>query len=187
MGTRVISLLLAISFFVSVAGFTIFVIIEANQDDTDNTQQLSNTFDISENNNQQSTDQGANTVLAGTILDGFDTRDNGQTAELEITDIVEGTGDAVSAADVVTVHYTGALVRTGEIFESSKDSGSPATFGLTNLIVGWQEGIPGMKPGGTRRLVIPATKAYGDNPRPGGLIQPGDDLVFDIELIGITE
>ncbi len=94
--------------------------------------------------------------------------------------MVPGTGPEVAKGGTVTAHYTGALAKDGTIFQSSKDSGKPFTAPLTGVIPGWQEGIPGMKVGGTRRLVIPASLAYGD--KATGTIPANSDLVFDIEL-----
>lgn len=105
--------------------------------------------------------------------------------KLQTTDLKEGTGDVVKESDTITAHYTGAYAVNGEIFESSKDSGQPATFPLSNVIQGWQQGVPGMKVGGIRRLVIPGPLAYGDAPAgytPGSGSRPLGTLVFDIEL-----
>ena len=107
------------------------------------------------------------------------------TPKLEIKDTVIGTGAEVKAGATVTVHYTGAVAATGAIFQSSKDGGSPVTFPLTQVIKGWTDGIPGMKVGGTRRLVIPAAEAYGSTPPPGSGIPANADLVFDVDLISI--
>ena len=85
----------------------------------------------------------------------------------------------------MTVHYTGALTADGTIFQSSKDTGQPATFGLDQVIKGWTEGIPGMKEGGKRRLIIPAEMAYGAQERPG--IPANSALVFDVELISVGQ
>ena len=104
--------------------------------------------------------------------------------ELQVIDVVEGDGAEVPKGATITAHYTGALCQNGTIFQSSHDFGSPATFGLHQVIAGWTEGVPGMKVGGTRRLVIPAAQAYGAN-SPSHNIPPNADLVFDIELIGI--
>jgi peptidylprolyl isomerase len=104
--------------------------------------------------------------------------------ELEVIDITVGDGQEVIDGDTITAHYTGALVTDGTVFESSLDSGNPATFGLNQVIDGWTQGVPGMKVGGTRRLVIPAALAYGQR-RASAMIGPNSDLVFDIELIAI--
>ena len=104
--------------------------------------------------------------------------------ELEIIDISVGDGQEVIDDDTITAHYTGALATDGTIFESSKDSGNPATFGLNQVIDGWTQGVPGMKVGGIRRLIIPATLAYGQR-RASAMIGPNSDLVFDIELIAV--
>lgn len=104
--------------------------------------------------------------------------------ELQIIDIVIGDGPTVVAGDTITAHYTGALAADGTIFQSSHDFGDPATFGLNQVISGWTQGVPGMKVGGTRRLVIPSAMAYGSQ-RAAANIPPNSDLVFDIELIAI--
>jgi FKBP-type peptidyl-prolyl cis-trans isomerase len=87
------------------------------------------------------------------------------------------------ANSTVTVVYTGAIASTGIVFESSADSGQPATFPLNGVIKGWQEGIPGMKVGGTRRLLIPAALAYGT--AGNAMIPPNSDLVFDVTLLAV--
>jgi FKBP-type peptidyl-prolyl cis-trans isomerase len=109
-----------------------------------------------------------------------------QVSTLEKIDTVVGTGKEVKAGDTVSVHYTGAVAATGVIFQSSKDFGTePVTFPLSGVIKGWTDGIPGMKVGGTRRLVIPAAEAYGANPPSGSGIPANADLVFDVELVAI--
>ena len=107
-------------------------------------------------------------------------------SKLEKIDTVVGTGAEVKAGATVSVHYTGAVAATGAIFQSSKDFGTePVTFPLSGVIKGWTDGIPGMKIGGTRRLVIPAAMAYGANPPSGSGIPANADLVFDVELVAI--
>lgn len=118
----------------------------------------------------------------GTPLTGFEPVES--VTELEILDTVVGEGDEVQTGDTITAHYTGALAANGIIFQSSHDFGRPATFGLNQVIKGWTDGVPGMKIGGTRRLIIPAEMAYGAN-SPAPNIPPNSDLVFDIELIAI--
>ena len=105
--------------------------------------------------------------------------------DLQITDITEGTGDVVPEGATITAHYTGALMADGTIFQSSHDFGDPVTFPLSGVIAGWTQGVPGMKVGGVRRLMIPAELAYGAA-SPASNIPPNSDLVFDIELVSIN-
>ena len=101
-------------------------------------------------------------------------------------DLKVGTGAEVQSGATVSVHYTGAVAATGEIFQSSKDFGTePITFPLSGVIKGWTDGIPGMKVGGIRRLVIPSAQAYGATPPSGSGIPANADLVFDVELIAV--
>lgn len=118
----------------------------------------------------------------GTKLSGFEPRDEVNT--LEISDIEVGTGEEVKPGATITAHYTGALVKNGIIFQSSLDAGRAITFGLDQVIQGWTLGVPGMKVGGTRRLVIPAEQAYGSR-SPARNIPANSDLVFDIDLVAI--
>jgi FKBP-type peptidyl-prolyl cis-trans isomerase len=99
---------------------------------------------------------------------------------LEIWDAKEGEGEAVKKGGTVTVHYTGWLT-TGKEFDSSV-GGKPISFPLGNVIRGWQEGIPGMKPGGVRRLKIPSDLAYGKRGA-GSDIPPDSVLVFEVQLV----
>lgn len=107
--------------------------------------------------------------------------------ELQKIDTKEGTGAIVKPGDTVTVNYTGATAIDGVIFQSSIDSGKPVAFGLDQVIKGWTDGIPGMKVGGTRRLIIPASSAYGANPPQGSGIPPNSNLVFDVDLLKIGQ
>lgn len=102
---------------------------------------------------------------------------------LIIEDLVIGEGAEAPPGATVTIHYEGRLTN-GEIFDSSYDDGEPATFPLGRLIRGWQEGIPGMREGGKRRLRIPYPLAYGEQGRPPA-IPPRADLVFVIELFEV--
>ncbi len=117
------------------------------------------------------------------MLDDFTPLDS--VPELQIIDRVEGTGAEATAKDTVTCHYTGAIAKTGSVFQSSHDFGRAISFPLNGVIAGWTEGVPGMKVGGTRRLLIPAAKAYGHTPPYGSGIPADADLVFDIELESI--
>jgi FKBP-type peptidyl-prolyl cis-trans isomerase len=123
-----------------------------------------------------------NTPLEGTKLANFNPVPS--VLALQITDVREGTGDTVQPGATITAHYTGALVADGTIFQSSHDFGQPISFGLNQVIAGWTQGVPDMKVGGIRRLVIPAAQAYGaQSPSPN--IPSNSDLVFDIELVAI--
>jgi FKBP-type peptidyl-prolyl cis-trans isomerase len=104
---------------------------------------------------------------------------------LQKIDLKEGTGEEVKPGATVTAHYTGAVAATGIIFQSSHDSGQPIPFSLSQVIQGWTDGVPGMKVGGTRRLIIPADQAYGANPPAGSGIPANAPLVFDIELTAV--
>ena len=122
------------------------------------------------------------TKYEGTKLADFQPRDS--VAELEIQDIEQGTGAEAEAGSTITAHYTGALCKNGVIFQSSHDFGKPLTFSLSQVIAGWTQGVPGMKVGGMRRLIIPSELAYG-SARAASNIPPNSDLVFDIELIEV--
>lgn len=100
---------------------------------------------------------------------------------LQCWDSKKGTGATATSASSITATYTGAVASTGKIFQSSLDTGQPFTTTLDKVIPGWTAGIPGMKVGGTRRLLIPAQYAYGPSGGPG--IPPNSDLVFDITLL----
>ena len=134
----------------------------------------------SQTNSSQSTNK---TKLAGTLMENFTPVSS--VTSLQVTDLVPGTGATVAAGDTVTVDYTGAVAATGIIFQSSLDSGQPVTFGLNQVIAGWTQGIPGMKVGGTRRLLIPASLAYGANPPSGSGIPANAALVFDVTVHSI--
>jgi peptidylprolyl isomerase len=103
--------------------------------------------------------------------------------ELVITDIIVGDGAEAVPGGRVEVHYVGVDFETGEQFDASWDRGASITYPLTGLIAGWQEGIPGMKVGGRRQLVIPPDLAYG--PAGSGHRLGGRTLVFVIDLLAV--
>lgn len=112
---------------------------------------------------------------------------------LQANDTVVGTGVEATPGAQVEVHYEGWLYdplvpnRHGVRFDSSRDTGRPFRFrlGTGRVIKGWDEGVIGMKAGGRRELVIPASLAYGERGAGGGVIPPGAALVFDIELLRV--
>jgi FKBP-type peptidyl-prolyl cis-trans isomerase len=102
---------------------------------------------------------------------------------LKVWDLTTGSGTAVQAGQSVECHYSGWLT-DGTPFDSSKGRGVPITFSLNGVIKGWQQGIPGMQPGGVRRLVIPGALGYGARGFPP-VIPANATLVFEVELISI--
>ena len=103
--------------------------------------------------------------------------------ELVITDQVVGGGAEATPGATVDVHYVGVDFESGEEFDSSWGRGESIQFPLNGLVRGWQEGIPGMKVGGRRRLICPPAWAYG--PAGGGHRLSGRTLVFVIDLLGV--
>lgn len=106
--------------------------------------------------------------------------------ELGIADLKVGDGAEAKAGDTVTVNYCGVGLGGKTVFDSSWQRGEPATFPLSGLIEGWQEGLPGMKVGGQRLLVIPGALGYGATGTSDGSIAPDETLVFVIELTAVT-
>ena len=107
---------------------------------------------------------------------------------LQFEDTIVGSGIEAKPGRNVTVHYTGWLYENGEQgakFDSSKDRDDPFIFalGAGMVIKGWDEGVQGMKEGGQRTLIIPATLGYGARGA-GGVIPPNATLKFDVELLG---
>lgn len=105
--------------------------------------------------------------------------------KLVIDDLVVGTGATAAVGDTVTVHYIGTFTN-GTRFDSSYDRDQPYSFliGAGRVIAGWDQGVPGMKVGGKRRLTIPPSLAYGSTG--SGPIPPNTTLVFEIDLLSIA-
>lgn len=99
--------------------------------------------------------------------------------------LIAGTGEEIKPGQVARLHYEGKL-ENGTVFDSSRAKGQPATYtiGTGGLIKGWEEAIPGMRVGETRKLIIPPAMGYGD--REHGEIPPNSTLIFEVELLGVN-
>lgn len=115
-----------------------------------------------------------------------ETDTNAAPTSLQVTDLSVGTGTEAVAGDTVTVDYVGALT-DGTVFDASKNHGQPFSFtlGAGQVIPGWDQGVPGMKVGGQRVLVIPASLGYG--PQTVGTIPANSTLIFEITLLGVQK
>lgn len=100
--------------------------------------------------------------------------------------LTKGDGPKPTLADRVKVHYVGTLI-DGTEFDSSYRRGTPAEFGVTQVIKGWTEALQLMPVGSKWRLFIPYNLAYGDRQMPGSPIQPYSTLIFDVELLDIVQ
>ncbi|HEY8374640.1 MAG TPA: FKBP-type peptidyl-prolyl cis-trans isomerase [Pseudonocardiaceae bacterium] len=107
--------------------------------------------------------------------------------DLQITDLQVGTGPEARPGHTVSVHYVGIAFSTGEEFDASWNRGEPLSFplGAGYVIPGWDQGVAGMRVGGRRQLVIPPHLAYGDRGA-GGVIRPGETLIFVVDLLGVS-
>lgn len=176
---RIFAGVMAGTFIIATFGVGIAFLYQVLQDNKKNNE-ISQAIDASQQTNETTKNPNA---LEGKNMDGFTPVATVDT--LQIIDLEEGTGEVVKAGDTINFDYTGAVASTGKIFQSSLDTGQRAVYPLTSLIAGWQEGIPGMKVGGKRRLLIPSDKAYGAQAQPG--IPANSDLVFDITIHSIEK
>jgi peptidylprolyl isomerase len=166
---------IVVVFVVSTLGFTGLVVWDLSRNKSDPGQDVQKQL-------QEEFEKSQGPKLEGTKLENFTPIE--KVDSLKVIDIQVGDGKEVSQGGTITAHYTGALAKDGTVFQSSKDTGQPITSALDGVIKGWQEGIPGMKVGGKRRLIIPAALAYGEQ-SPAPNIPPNSDLVFDIELLDL--
>jgi FKBP-type peptidyl-prolyl cis-trans isomerase len=165
---RIFLLSIAILFVMTSIGFGAFAVWDASrQKDT-----------------TPPTVQPSTKTLAGKPLNGFTPVT--KVDSLQKIDLQAGNGKEATKDSTVVVAYTGAVASSGIVFQSSEDNGGqPLTTKLDQVIKGWTEGVPGMKVGGKRRLLIPADLAYGANPPTGSNIPANADLVFDITLLQV--
>ncbi len=180
---RVVAAVAAILLLITSLGFSGLVIWQMYKEKKDSKPTSAANTNQSSNKTNQSTNK--ENKLEGTKLADYTPTE--KVDSLQKIDTVVGTGDEAKPGDTVTAHYTGAVAATGVIFQSSHDTGQPIPFGLNQVIKGWTDGVPGMKVGGKRRLLIPADQAYGANPPAGSGIPANADLVFDIELVKLGQ
>jgi len=168
----------AILFLITSSALTIMVVWSLSDSSSSSD---ASTADSTTSTNKANTDSSSSADAAGKTLAGF--TPVASVPSLKETDLKVGTGATVTPKDTITVNYTGAVAATGVIFQSTNISGGqPATFALNQVIAGWTEGIPGMKVGGTRQLLIPANLAYGANPPSGSGIPENAALVFNVTV-----
>lgn len=160
---RSVILFIVAVFIVGGIGIYLFAII-ANDDST-------NTADL-----QDDTTTVEEQINPSLIVEGDVTK-------LKKEDIKKGDGATVKEGDLVKVKYTGALAESGVIFDSTE--GDSLEIGLDQVIEGWKKGIPGMKVGGKRKLIIPSDMGYGASGNQ--TIPPNSDLVFEVEVIDIVK
>jgi FKBP-type peptidyl-prolyl cis-trans isomerase len=186
---RMFALFGALLFLITSSALTVAVIYTIIEQDKTNKSSGSSTAASTTNKGSTTASATASkttstsTNLAGTKMQNFTPLAQPLT-KLEVSDTTVGTGAEVKAGDTITADYVGALADTGVIFDASADHGGPISFPLNQVIAGWTQGIPGMRIGGTRRLLIPASLAYGAQAQTG--IPANSDLVFDVTVTKIN-
>lgn len=176
-------------FLLTSSALTIAVVValiqQGHQNSNSSTSNTNSSTSSSTNCTSSTTQTPPATKLTGTQMQNFTPTSQPQT-QLQTIDTTPGTGATVKAGDCITADYIGAVMKTGTIFDASADHGGPQTFSLSQVIAGWSQGIPGMKVGGTRRLLIPAALAYRASPPSGSGIPANADLVFDVTVTKIN-
>ncbi len=176
---RIFALVMAGAFLFTTVGVSVALIWQIIGENKDKNKTSQTTVDANNNTKDEAQKMQGKPMLDFTPIAKIE--------KLEAIDLKPGSGAAVQATDSVTVDYTGAVAATGTVFQSSLDTGQPVSFALDGVITGWKEGLVGMQAGGTRRLLIPAEKAYGATPPPNSGIPANADLVFDVTLHKIGE
>lgn len=183
---RIFALTLAIVFFITAFGFSFWVIWELVYGNNANNASSNNTASQTPpvNTTTQSCPQSP-TEAAITLPTAYKT--TAPATSLQITDITAGTGAAAKDGDCLIMKYYGTVATSGVLFDENfdKTTGFGFTLGQGAVIKGWDQGLVGMKVGGERRLVIPASLGYGSQPPQGSNIPANADLVFDVKLLKI--
>lgn len=190
-GQRVAAFLLAALFLASTVGATAYVVYQINNEDNGLVAETAEEKAAAEALNAQREAEadtpngekscGQNTFDAVEPRAIPATTTSAPVTELQTVDVKVGDGEEVMPGDCVAALYYGTLASDGTKFDGNYETGAPIEFSLDGVIQGWSEGIPGMKVGGVRRLVIPAAQAYGEQERSG--IPANSDLVFEVEIV----
>lgn len=165
-------------FLVTSSAITIAAILALSQSSSPNPTKVA----TAANHSSAKTSSNSQVPQVGSKLKGFTPLTKPLT-KLEIANLQTGTGAVVKPGYTITANYIGALASNGVIFDTSSAHGGPQTFSLKQVIPGWQEGIPGMKVGGTRELLVPAALAYGS--KGNGAIPANSDLVFIVTVVNV--
>ena len=174
---RFFAIFFAVLFLVT-SSFVAIAFIIANVQSKDNSKNSKTASSSSQSMTNNTNPSSAETSYPSTgQLPGF--TPTSDVSDLKTTDTTVGTGATVQAGDTVSVSYSGAVAATGTIFQTSNTA---ISLSLNQVIEGWQKGIPGMKVGGSRQILIPAAMAYGANPPSGSGIPANAPLVFDVTV-----
>ncbi len=180
------ALLLAGVFLVTSVAFTAVVIWQSSDQTSRDAEQAALQDSINEQQNAFCSMYQTEIAPAETVPESY--IPEGDVTELQITDLVEGTGREASAGDCLVVKYHGTLATNGNKFDGNFDEETALQFilGQGGVIAGWDQGLIGIKEGGTRRLVIPSDMAYGEQAM-GETIPANSDLVFVVKLVKIKD
>lgn len=180
--TRIFILVIVVVFAVSSLALSAWVIWDqvTNKDTTSQTDDTTAGNEVASDDSCTMDTPAANALAAPEVF-----KPSGDITALETTDLTPGNGDAVAAGDCLVAKYYGTLASDGKMFDENFTQATGLQFqvGVGQVIPGWDEGLIGMKVGGTRRLVIPSDKAYGD--QGSGSIPANSDLVFVVKLESI--
>lgn len=172
--TQILSITILVIFVTSLAAS--FIIPFTNKNDTADQSDIAQ--QLQDLQSQQAEDASEPSEIDENL------KQEGDINSMQIIDITTGTGQEVKLGDTIKVKYKGALASSGSVFDQN-DEGVEFELSAGNLIEGWVEGVPGMKVGGKRKLVIPSEKGYGEAGA-GSTIPPNSDLIFEIELVSIS-
>lgn len=172
-------------FLLTSSALTIAVVLTMSQNSSSNSTANNQTPTISQNSTKASNPSSIAAIYLkdGTVVPGYAPLTKPLTT-LEHYDIKVGNGAVVKPGATVKADYLGFLAGSGKVFDSSAAHGGPISFSLSSVIAGWAQGIPGMRVGGTRELLIPASMGYGSQAVSG--IPANSDLGFYVQIDSVT-